>query len=85
MLKMMETAFLRDNQFLCGNEISIADLMAICELMQPIVCGEDVYKGHPKLAAWHERVKAKLQPEFDSAHEAIMRFGDRFSKNQSKM
>jgi glutathione S-transferase len=67
----MENVFLQNNQFLCGNEISIADLLAICEHMQPIACGEKIYEGHPKMAAWHERVKAKLQPDFDDVHSVL--------------
>ncbi len=79
----MESAFLRDSQFLCGKEISIADIMAICEHMQPIVCGEKIYEGHPKMAAWHERVMAKLQPQFDEVHSVLYRFRDTFFKSKS--
>ena len=78
-LGTMEKVFLRDNLFLCGNEISIADLMACCEIMQPIACGEKSYEGHPKLAAWHERVKTWLQPQFDEVHSVLYRFRDNFA------
>ena len=75
----MEKVFLRDNLFLCGNEISIADLVACCEMMQPIACGEKPYEGHSKLAAWHERVKARLQPQFDEVHSVLYRVGEKYS------
>lgn len=32
------------------------------------MAGYDVYKGHPKIAAYVSAVKAKLQPHYDDAH-----------------
>lgn len=32
------TVWLKNKRFLCGNEISIADLLGACELEQPSMC-----------------------------------------------
>lgn len=33
-LDMLENMFLKRQAFLCGDDISLADLLAVCELMQ---------------------------------------------------
>ena len=34
-LEKFETVWLKDQQFLAGNKVSIADILAACELEQP--------------------------------------------------
>lgn len=67
----LQDTFLKDKQYLCGDEISIADLMAISEVIQPTIGGLDTTKEHPKLAEWLERVKTILQPEFDEVYKTF--------------
>ena len=69
--KMMETYFLKDNKFIAGNEISIADLQAVCEFTQFWVAGVDPATDHPKIARWMTDVQATLQPHFDEVHKMI--------------
>ncbi|XP_074055917.1 glutathione S-transferase theta-2-like [Macrotis lagotis] len=59
-LQHLEEKFLQDKPFLTGDQISLADLLALEELMQPVSCGFDVFEGRPKLAAWRKRVEATL-------------------------
>lgn len=33
-LDKLETMFLKEKDFLCGDDITLADLLAVCELMQ---------------------------------------------------
>lgn len=33
-LDKLETKFLKEKDFLCGDDITLADLLAVCELMQ---------------------------------------------------
>ena len=70
-LDKMETVFLNETDFVCSNEITIADVLCVCELMQSIIAGQVVTQSRPKLAAWLERVKQRLQPHFDDIHTAI--------------
>ncbi|CAM1297111.1 GSTT1 (predicted) [Pycnogonum litorale] len=67
-LNDVENIFLAgDKAFLCGNEISIADLLAIFELKQPHSIGYDIAKDRPKLTEWMKRVEAILEPYFKEA------------------
>ncbi|XP_030847850.1 glutathione S-transferase theta-1 [Strongylocentrotus purpuratus] len=82
-LDKIETCFLKDNNFLCGNEISIGDIMAVCEFMQFTVNGRDIFKDNPKMKGHMDRVKARLQPTFDEIHAKIYAWGDSLPKDVS--
>ncbi|XP_077163467.1 glutathione S-transferase theta-1-like [Paroedura picta] len=72
-LKQLEDIFLQDKPFLVGDEISLADLMAIVELMQPVGVGCNIFEDRPKLAAWHRRVEEAIGKDiFLQAHELIL-------------
>ncbi|XP_026885810.2 glutathione S-transferase theta-1b [Electrophorus electricus] len=76
-LKLLEEKFLQDRPFIAGNKISLADLVAIVEVMQPVGAGLDVFEGRPKLRAWKERVRAAIGAElFDEAHQGILEIAD---------
>merc|ERR1712150_67316 len=62
--------FLQNRQFILGDEISIADIIAVCELIQIEGVGEEaLYTDNKIVRAWFERVKTRLQPHFDVAME----------------
>uniref|UniRef100_A0A8C3F2B7 glutathione transferase n=1 Tax=Chrysemys picta bellii TaxID=8478 RepID=A0A8C3F2B7_CHRPI len=72
-LKQFEEKFLQDKPFIVGNEISLADLVAIVELMQPVGCGCDIFENRPKLVEWRSRVEEAVGKElFQQAHEIIL-------------
>ncbi|XP_019959738.2 glutathione S-transferase theta-1a [Paralichthys olivaceus] len=72
-LNLLEEKFLQNKPFIVGDKISVADLVAVVEIMQPVGTGLDVFEGRPKLIAWRERVKKELGEKlFDEAHESIM-------------
>uniref|UniRef100_A0A8D0HE62 glutathione transferase n=1 Tax=Sphenodon punctatus TaxID=8508 RepID=A0A8D0HE62_SPHPU len=76
-LKQFEEKFLQGKLFIVGNEISLADLVALVELMQPVGAGYDVFEGSPKLAEWRHRVEEAIGKElFQQAHEAILNVKD---------
>ncbi|XP_057688726.1 glutathione S-transferase theta-1a [Corythoichthys intestinalis] len=69
----LEKHFLGERLFLCGPSISLADLVAVAEIMQPVSSGVDVFSGRPKLSAWRDRVKEVVGAAlFDEANAAIM-------------
>ncbi|KAF3851851.1 hypothetical protein F7725_005206 [Dissostichus mawsoni] len=72
-LKLLEEKFLQDRPFIAGGHISLADLVAIVEVMQPVAAGLDVFGGRPKLNAWRDRVQAAIGKElFDEVHQNIL-------------
>ncbi|XP_029295641.1 glutathione S-transferase theta-1a [Cottoperca gobio] len=83
-LKMLEEKFLQNKPFIIGDKISLADLVAIVEIMQPVGTGLDVFESRPKLTAWRERVKKALGEKlFDEGHEEIMTVGSLPQKLQN--
>jgi len=73
-IKLGETAdifqkhFLDKGKFITGDEISVADLFAICEVMQPWSCGFDISATRPRVAEWMADVIGATQPHYDDAH-----------------
>ncbi|KAA0716830.1 Glutathione S-transferase theta-1 [Triplophysa tibetana] len=76
-LDKLEKMFLKRQAFLCGDDISLADLLAICELMQPLGGGRDILKDRPKLLSWKSRVQSALSDSFDDAHSVLYRLRDK--------
>ena len=66
-LDYIESYYLKERRYLCGDDVTLADLLCICELQQPIAAGFNVYAQRPQLQAWMERVRDRLQPHFDDA------------------
>ncbi|XP_049646689.1 glutathione S-transferase theta-2B-like isoform X1 [Suncus etruscus] len=72
-LHRMEEYFLGNKLFLAGQEMTIADLLALEELMQPLGAGYDLLAGHKKLEAWRNRVETFLGADLvKEAHHTIM-------------
>ncbi|XP_059192344.1 glutathione S-transferase theta-2 [Centropristis striata] len=76
-LGKLESMFLRRQPFLCGDDITVADLLAVCELMQPEGGGRDVLQRHPELQHWRSRVQAATGEHFDRAHAVLYALRDR--------
>ncbi|XP_051887997.1 glutathione S-transferase theta-2 [Pristis pectinata] len=70
-LDVLESMFLKNQPFLCGEEITVGDLSAICELMQPLGANRDILKDRPKLVAWHNRVRSFVGKPFDEVHSFL--------------
>ncbi|XP_070689831.1 glutathione S-transferase theta-2 [Pempheris klunzingeri] len=76
-LDKLESMFLRRQPFLCGDDVTLADLLAICELMQPLGGGRDVLQQRPKLQLWRKRVQSAIGEPFDQAHAVLYSLRDR--------
>ncbi|XP_029961493.1 glutathione S-transferase theta-2 [Salarias fasciatus] len=76
-LDRLENMFLRRQPFLCGDDVSVADLLAVCELMQPLGGDRDVLKDRPQLRRWRSRVQAAAGDAFDRAHAVLYALRDR--------
>lgn len=78
-LDKLENMFLKRQAFLCGDDISLADVLAVCELMQPMCGGRDVLKDRPKLLSWRSRVQSALSDSFDEAHSVVYQIRQKFT------
>ncbi|XP_069581133.1 glutathione S-transferase theta-2 [Brachyistius frenatus] len=76
-LDRLESMFLCRQPFLCGDDITVADLLAVCELMQPLGGGRDVLKDRPLLQQWKSRVQSAVGDSFDGAHAVLYALRDR--------
>uniref|UniRef100_U5EXP6 glutathione transferase n=1 Tax=Corethrella appendiculata TaxID=1370023 RepID=U5EXP6_9DIPT len=63
-----------NNKFIAGNEISVADILAACELEQPKIAGYDPTIGRPKLKEYMELVRQTTNPYYDEAHKILYKF-----------
>ena len=70
-LDHLESYFLKERNYLCGDDMTLADLLCICELQQPLAAGHDIYARRPLLKQWMERVRERLQPHFDDASKMV--------------
>ncbi|KAM4707106.1 uncharacterized protein O3C94_003418 [Discoglossus pictus] len=69
----LEENFLQSKPFIAGDEISVADLVALVEIMQAVASGLDVFEERPKLGAWKKRVLDVIGAElFQEAHETLL-------------
>ncbi|XP_068098609.1 glutathione S-transferase theta-1-like [Hyperolius riggenbachi] len=72
-LTTLEEYFIKGKPFIAGEEISIADLVAIVEIMQPVAAGIEVFESRPKLLEWKQRVVDAIGPQlFQEAHEKLL-------------
>ena len=67
--------------YVAGDKISVADIMAVCELEQPSMAGYDVTKDRKILAQYMERVKGELNPHYDEVSDIVFKMRDKFGGN----
>ena len=70
-LYLLETYFLKDHKFISSDELSIADLQALCELSQFVITGVDPCQDKPRLSQWMSDCQLALQPHFDEVHKML--------------
>ncbi|KAF7476369.1 glutathione S-transferase theta-2B isoform X1 [Marmota monax] len=80
-LQQLQSKFLGDKPFLVGQQVSLADLMLLEELIQPVALGYDVFVGRPRLAAWRGCMEASLGTElWQEAHGPIFNILEQMTK-----
>jgi glutathione S-transferase len=79
-LQNIENNWVGDKKFIASNEISFADLLAVCEIEQTRAAGYNVFEGRLKLKEWYERVRGKLNPFYDEANVIVDKVAKRAAK-----
>lgn len=79
-LREIEQIWLKDgkNKFICGDDITIADLLACCELEQPGMAGYDVFTKYPIIGEYRERVRSATGTHYEAAHKIVRMMTTRF-------
>ncbi|CAG5045348.1 unnamed protein product [Parnassius apollo] len=85
-LELLDTKWLGGRtEFIAGNSITVADLMAACELEQPRMAGFDPKEKFPNIAAWWPKVKQHFNPYYDEAHIILNKIVQKQQKITSKL
>ncbi|XP_076815809.1 glutathione S-transferase theta-1-like isoform X1 [Clavelina lepadiformis] len=78
MMDDLEMMFLKNQEFINGDQVSFADILAACEIVQPMFSGRKVFDDRPRIKSWFERVRRETQPHFDEAHSIFYQGRERF-------
>ncbi|XP_036619990.1 glutathione S-transferase theta-1-like [Trichosurus vulpecula] len=76
-LDLLKRKFLKDKPFLTGDRISLADLMALEDLVQAISADYNVFENRPWLRVWQKKVENIVGQDLcEEAHEPILKLKD---------
>jgi len=85
-LGQMEEIWLSKSPFVNGfDEITVADLLAVCELEQPVIAGYDYSKDHPKIVEYMRRVRQRMNPEYDNVHKIVRTITEKLAIAKNKL
>ena len=76
-LNVIENYFLKNQKFVAGDEISIADLLFLCEVTQYWIAQTNLCEGRPNMTRWLGDCQKVLASHFDELHKAVYEVRDR--------
>lgn len=75
----------RGSDFVTGDAVTVADLIAICELEQPRMAGYDPREKFPVINEWYQKVRNHFNPYYDEAHVIVNKVIAKQAKLASKL
>ncbi|XP_043910126.1 glutathione S-transferase theta-1-like isoform X2 [Protopterus annectens] len=80
-LDQFEKTFLQGKTYISGEEISVADVVSFCDLIQTTRTGQNIFEKRPKMAAWRQNVESHIGLELiNEAQKAALSAGS-YSKD----
>ncbi|KAJ2949292.1 hypothetical protein O0L34_g6241 [Tuta absoluta] len=83
-LEEFEAKWLGKSSFLTGDTVTVADLLAACEVEQPRMADFNPSEKHAKIAVWLQKVREHFNPHFDEAHVVVNKVAAKYNK-QAKL
>ena len=75
-LAKLNDYFLKDSKFIYGEEISVADLQALCELTQLWMAEIKHEDDYPNLKQWVADCQKELGETFEEVYQAVYQIRD---------
>ncbi|KAM3965359.1 glutathione S-transferase theta 1 [Aphomia sociella] len=75
----------RGNEFITGDSITVADLLAACELEQPRMSGYDPKEKFTIISEWHQKVRNYFNPYYDEGHVILNKIAAKHNKTAAKL
>ncbi len=75
---LFDKHFLKSTPFISNEQISIADLMALCEFSQLDLVPKDFVHLSPQVESWRGRCKEFLGANYDDVHSILYRLRRKF-------
>ena len=67
---------MKDSKFIYGNEISVADLQAVCELTEMWIVEKKLEDDYPNLKRWVADCQKELGEAFEEVYQAVYKMRD---------
>uniref|UniRef100_A0A0K8TV27 Glutathione-S-transferase n=1 Tax=Epiphyas postvittana TaxID=65032 RepID=A0A0K8TV27_EPIPO len=73
------------HNFITGDNICVADLLAACELEQPRMAGYDPSAKYANISEWIKRVRSHFNPHYDQGHVIVNKVIEKNNKTAAKL
>uniref|UniRef100_A0A336LK56 CSON009527 protein n=1 Tax=Culicoides sonorensis TaxID=179676 RepID=A0A336LK56_CULSO len=77
-LDTFEYIWLESENFVTGNQITYADILAACDIEQTRIAGYNPTQDRPRLSDWLDKVKAETNPFFEEGHKYIYKYAEQY-------
>ncbi|OWR46701.1 glutathione S-transferase theta 1 [Danaus plexippus plexippus] len=85
-LETFESQWLKNgNEFITGNNITVADLFAASELEQPRMAGYNPAERFLRIGSWWKNVREHFSPYYDEGHVILNKIVNKQKQQSSKL
>ncbi|KAG6444580.1 hypothetical protein O3G_MSEX003456 [Manduca sexta] len=85
-LEDLDTKWLgRGTEYIAGDTITVADLVAACELEQPRMASFEPAREYANIAAWWPKVRHHFSPHYEEAHNILNKIIKKVGQASAKL